>query len=73
MIITLHEDDTGDDCGMCGDNDDGGHFDEITVLGHSYLSKLARPQSQRSLQEKVSRNRNGSSKNTVLLPLWRQQ
>ena len=47
MIITLHEDDTGDDCGMCGNNDDGGHFDEITVLGHSYLSKLARPQSQR--------------------------
>ena len=48
MITTLHEDDIDEDGGRRDDDDDDDeHFDEITVLVHSYLSKLARPQSQR--------------------------
>ena len=35
------------------------NHDEITFRGQSYPPKLTRPQSQRSLQKKVSRKRNG--------------
>ena len=44
MILMKNEDGGG------RGGDDEELFDEITVLGHSYLSKLARPQSPRSLQ-----------------------
>ena len=42
-MITLHGVGHGD--GENYDEDDDEYFDEITSLGHSHLSKLARPQS----------------------------
>ena len=45
IMILMKNEDGG---GRGGDEEE--LFDEITVFGHSYLSKLARPQSQRSLQ-----------------------
>ena len=50
MTNNDHETDIDEDGDRCDDDDDNEElFDKITVLGHSYLPRSARSQSQRSL------------------------